>query len=86
MVVPTVHNAGFLAIAIVIGVAAYACLMKAMRTGEVSAVTPFRYSRLIFGVLLGVLWFDEALTSAMIIGSILIVLSGLFILARGKRG
>ena len=86
VILPSVDDALFLAGAILIGVGAYACLMKAMRTGEVSAVTPFRYSRLIFGVLLGVLWFGEALTPAMVVGSILIVLSGLFILVRGKKG
>jgi drug/metabolite transporter (DMT)-like permease len=37
------------------GVIAYSCLMKAMRTGEVSAVTPFRYTRLLFGIALGII-------------------------------
>ena len=59
--------------------------MKAMRTGEVSAVTPFRYSRLLFGIALGVVIFGEMLTPAMLAGSALIVCSGLFILWRGKR-
>jgi drug/metabolite transporter (DMT)-like permease len=75
----------YLAGAIFAGVAAYACLMKAMRTGEVSAVTPFRYTRLLFGICLGVLLFGETLSTPMIIGSGLIVLSGLFIMWRGKR-
>lgn len=66
------------------GVLAYSCLMKAMRTGEISAVTPFRYSRLLFGVALGLLLFDEELTPTTIGGSALIVLSGLFIVWRGK--
>jgi len=70
--------------AILAGAAAYGCLMKAMRTGDVSAVTPFRYTRLIFGITLGVVFFGETLSVAMLIGSGLIVLSGLFILARGK--
>ncbi|WP_246657625.1 DMT family transporter [Cohaesibacter sp. CAU 1516] len=83
---PTSAALIYTVIAILIGVAAYACLMKAMRTGEISAVTPFRYSRLIFGVLLGVLWFGEPLTPAMLFGSVLIVLSGLFILGRSKQG
>ena len=71
--------------AVLAGVGAYSCLMKAMRTGEVSAVTPFRYSRLLFGIALGVLVFGESLTPAMVIGSGLIVCSGLFILWRGKQ-
>ncbi|MBB5721501.1 drug/metabolite transporter (DMT)-like permease [Loktanella ponticola] len=70
---------------VIAGVAAYSCLMKAMRTGEVSAVTPFRYTRLLFGITLGVVLFGEKLSPAMIFGSGLIVFSGLFILWRGKR-
>ena len=71
--------------AILAGVAAYSCLMKAMRTGEVSAVTPFRYTRLLFGIVLGIVLFGERLNFAMMAGSGLIVISGLFILWRGRQ-
>ncbi|MBO9477361.1 DMT family transporter [Shimia sp. R11_0] len=70
--------------AVACGVFAYSALMKAMRTGEVSAVTPFRYSRLLFGVGLGVVVFGEALDQMMILGSVLIVMSGFVILWRGR--
>ena len=68
--------------AILLGVSAYTGLMKAMRTGEVSAVTPFRYTRLLFGLAFGVLIFEEELNIPMLMGSSLIVASGLFILWR----
>ncbi len=71
--------------AVSFGVIAYTSLMKAMRTGEVSAVTPFRYTRLLFGVSIGILLFNEKLSLAMIVGCALIVLSGLFIMWRGKK-
>ncbi|OCW56877.1 DMT family transporter [Hoeflea olei] len=74
----------YLLLAVLTGVLAYASLMKAMRTGEVSAVTPFRYTRLLFGILLGVVLFGEALTPSMLVGSALICVSGVFILRRGK--
>jgi drug/metabolite transporter (DMT)-like permease len=70
---------------IMFGVLAYSCLMKAMRTGEVSAVTPFRYIRLLFGMALGLLLFDEVLTPTILFGSTLIVMTGLFITWRGKH-
>jgi drug/metabolite transporter (DMT)-like permease len=70
---------------IIFGVLAYSCLMKAMRTGEVSAVTPFRYIRLLFGMALGLLLFDEVLTPTILFGSTLIVMTGLFITWRGKH-
>ena len=82
---PDGHASLYLTGAVLAGICAYASLMKAMRTGEVSAVTPFRYSRLLFGIALGVVIFGESLTPAMLAGSALIVCSGLFILWRGKR-
>lgn len=79
------HVALCLVAAIAMGSAAYACLMKAMRTGEVSAVTPLRYTRLLFGVALGILVFGEPITVTMVLGSSLIVASGLFTLWRGNQ-
>ena len=55
-----------------------------MKTGEVSAVTPFRYTRILFGVGLGVLVFSETLDTATLIGAGIVVTSGLYILARGR--
>ena len=85
LVYPDLETSLFLSGAILSGVAAYASLMKAMRTGEVSAVTPFRYTRLLFGITFGVLLFNEALDVSMLIGCGLIVVSGLFILWRGQQ-
>lgn len=81
----TLHASLCLSGAILMGTAAYGSLMKAMRTGEVSAVTPFRYSRLLFGIGLGVVLFGESLDRTMWIGSALIVASGLYILWRGRQ-
>ncbi|PLS22263.1 DMT family transporter [Neptunicoccus cionae] len=67
------------------GVFAYSFLMKAMRTGEISAVTPFRYTRLLFGVALGVILFGESLSPTILLGSGLIVCSGLFIVWRARQ-
>lgn len=72
----------FMAGAVLAGVLAYSALMTAMRTGDVSAVTPFRYTRLLFGVGLGVTLFGETLDVPTLVGCGLIVLSGLFILWR----
>lgn len=79
-IIPDGAATAFLSGAIVCGVLAYGALMKAMRTGAVSVVTPFRYSRLLFGVTLGVLGFGEQLDLPMIIGSLIIVVAGVAIL------
>lgn len=78
------QTAALIAGVVCIGVFAYSALMKAMRMGDVSVVTPFRYSRLIFGVGLGVLVFGERLDAPTILGCVLIVATGLFIMWRGQ--
>ncbi|WP_138933160.1 DMT family transporter [Roseovarius arcticus] len=82
---PDTRGACYLIGAILGGAVAYSCLMRAMRTGEVSAVTPFRYTRLLFGISLGIVLFGERLTAPMILGSGLIVASGIFILWRTRK-
>ncbi|WP_269583317.1 DMT family transporter [Roseibium sp. Sym1] len=85
LILPSASALTALAAAVGCGVFAYGALMKAMRTGEVATVTPFRYSRLLFGVLLGVIWFEESIDAQMLIGCGIIVGSGLFILWRGNK-
>jgi drug/metabolite transporter (DMT)-like permease len=68
----------------VFGIIAYACLTRAMRTGEVSAVTPFRYTRLVFAMALAFLVFGESPDFWTLVGSALIVSCGLLILG-GRR-
>jgi drug/metabolite transporter (DMT)-like permease len=73
------------ALAVAFGVGAYSSLTRAMSTGEVSAVTPFRYSRLIFGIGFGIVIFGERPDVATYAGSAIVVLSGLYILSRSRR-
>ncbi|HIF88428.1 MAG TPA: DMT family transporter [Candidatus Thioglobus sp.] len=58
---------------------------KAMRTGEISAVSPFRYSRLFFGLLIGAFVLGETVDQMMIIGSAIIIFSGLYIWLRERK-
>ena len=76
---------GYLMALIMVGVGAYSCLMKAMRTGQVATVTPFRYSRLLFGVGLGVWVFGEPLSQNMLLGAALIFVAGLLLTSLRRR-
>jgi drug/metabolite transporter (DMT)-like permease len=69
----------------VFGVVAYSALTSAMRNGEISFVAPFRYTRLIFALVLGIIIFSEVPDVFMLLGSALIISSGLFSLSRAKR-
>lgn len=83
-VVPPTTASLALAGGVAVGVVAYMSLMKAMRTGEVSTVTPFRYSRLLFGVGLGYFAFAEPLNSSFWLGSGIVVGAGLFLMLSGR--
>lgn len=67
----------FLIAASVAGILAYTALTIAMRTGEVGAVTPFRYTRLIFAMIAGIVVFSERPDLATIIGSVIIIVAGI---------
>ncbi|OMH36226.1 hypothetical protein BGP75_09740 [Motiliproteus sp. MSK22-1] len=75
---------GLMTGAIVFGVIAYQCLTIAMRTGDVSVVAPFRYVRLLFAVFIGAVVFDEQLDMAMLLGGVIIVLSGCYTLVHNR--
>ncbi|MGY8871498.1 MAG: DMT family transporter [Pseudomonadales bacterium] len=70
--------------AILFGVIAYHSLTIAMRSGSVSVVAPFRYSRVIFAMILGVIIFDERPDVLTICGTLVIVMSGLYLLLSKK--
>ena len=84
-IVPPLPALASVGAATVFGVCAYWWLTSAMRMGEVSVVTPFRYTRLLFGVALGVIVFGEGLGPATLMGAALILASGLYTLVRGRR-
>lgn len=81
---PTAGTWVLLLAATSVGVVAYSALTKAMRTGEMSLVSPFRYSRLLFAVVLGVLCFQERPDLMTILGGLVIMASGLFLFWRPK--
>ncbi|MDZ4134473.1 MAG: DMT family transporter, partial [Paracoccaceae bacterium] len=82
---PDAPTAGALTGATLFGVAAYYALTAAMRVGAVSVVTPFRYTRLVFALVLAVLIFGETPDALTLLGSAIIVASGIYTLLRGAR-
>jgi drug/metabolite transporter (DMT)-like permease len=68
--------------AAVFAVIGYGALTVAMRTGDVAAVTPLRYSRLIFALILGTTLFGERPDLSTLIGAAVIVISGIALMLR----
>jgi drug/metabolite transporter (DMT)-like permease len=70
---------------VLLGVVSYYAIVAAMRVGEVSFVSPFRYSRLIFALVVGVTVFDERPDGLMVLGSAIIVGSGIYSVWRERK-
>ncbi len=71
--------------AILFGAIGYWGIVQAMRVGEVSAIMPFRYSRLIFSITVGVVIFNERPDAFTLIGAGLIIATGLYSFLRERR-
>lgn len=73
---------GTMVIAAVLLLVGYHFIILAMREGEVSFVSPFRYSSLLWAIGLSTLIFGEAPDIYTIIGSVLVVGSGIYMVYR----
>lgn len=71
--------------AIIFGVAAYNALTIAMRAGDVSVIAPFRYTRLLFALALGIFIFGESPDVMTLLGSLLVVVSGVYTLSQTRK-
>jgi drug/metabolite transporter (DMT)-like permease len=64
---------------------AYYAVTAAMRLGEASVVTPFRYTRIVFAIALAVMLLGERPDGLMLAGIALIIASGLYVLLRERQ-
>jgi len=84
-VMPDADAAWRLAAAVLCGVAGYYAITAAMRVGDVAVVTPFRYSRLLFALVIGMAVFGERPNPLTLAGAGIIIGSGLYTLWRERR-
>lgn len=73
-----------LVMALVSGLFGYYAVTAATRLGEAAVIAPFRYSRLVFALILAMLFLGERPGPAMLIGATLIIASGLYTFARER--
>ena len=78
-------NAAYLVTAAFLVSAAYLLSVLVMRQGEVSFVAPFRYTGLIWALVLGWIFFDHWPDTLTLIGAGVIVISGLFTMWRETK-
>ncbi len=67
---------------ILLGAIGYLLLIASIRAASVAVVMPFRYSRIIFLLAIGITVFNERPNALMLIGAALIILSGSYMFRR----
>ena len=82
---PGLHM-GALAVVSALALAASACLIFAYRAAPAIMVAPMQYSQILWATVFGTLLFDEGLETPTLIGSAIIIASGLYIVLREERG
>ena len=82
MLVPSSKDILFFAGASAFGVIAYYSIVIAARTGEMSVISPFRYSRLVFAMLLSIIVLSERPDMLTLLGAAIIVASGVYTFVR----
>lgn len=81
---PSSRALALLALAAVLLLIGYQCVIMALRVGDISAVAPFRYTALLWAMLLGYLVFGDRPDAMMVTGACIIVLSGLYTFYRER--
>jgi drug/metabolite transporter (DMT)-like permease len=59
-------------------------IMLAMREGDIAFISPFRYTNLVAALILGYLFFGEIPDVWMIIGALIVVLTGIYTFHRER--
>ena len=82
MIAPSLYQIMYFIGASTFGVIAYYSLVISSRIGEMSVISPFRYSRIVFAMLLAIIVLGERPDSFTLIGASIVVASGLYTFIR----
>ncbi|KAA0969087.1 DMT family transporter [Aureimonas fodinaquatilis] len=82
---PSTENWTLLFLIGAIGAAGHSFLVKAFSYAPASLLTPFLYSQVIFASAISVIWFGDDMHPLTIVGTCILVLSGLYIWWRENR-
>lgn len=81
----TLAQTGAIALCVAIGMAGYIAIVAATRTGDIAIVSSFRYTRMLFALIVAMLVFGEAPDHWTLIGAAIIIGAGVFTLMREAR-
>lgn len=81
-----IEHLGLLALVAVFAWTASRFIIAAYQAGEAAVIAPMQYSQIIWASLYGTLFFDEYMTTNTMVGTGVIIASGLYIVLRESRG
>ena len=84
-VMPQGDEWGLLAVSVAVGMIAYLAIIAATRSGNAGIISSFRYSRMIFALIIGYIAFAEMPDAATLIGAAIVIASGIYTVWREAR-
>lgn len=81
----TIGTLRSLFVAAVLLVFAYQCIISAFRYGDISFIAPFRYTAMLWAILLGYLFFGDIPDLATIFGSGIVIATGAYTFHRERK-
>lgn len=81
-ITPTATDLGLHAIAGIVAGSGFMLLVQAYAKAAVAILAPLQYVQLVFGILIGLVYFGDVPDSRVLVGSAIVVASGLFIFHR----
>ena len=75
----------WIAILSVLGILGHFLLIKAFEVAEASAIQPFAFFHFVFASIIGVAIFSEQLTYSILLGSIIVIASGVFYYSKERK-
>ena len=78
------QNSSFILLAAFFIVFGYYTAVLVMRSGEISFISPFRYTAILFALILGFIFFDEKPDITAFLGIVIVMLAGIVLMMRNS--
>jgi len=78
------QNSAFIFLAACFIVFGYYTAVLVMRSGEISFISPFRYTAILFALILGFIFFDEKPDITAFVGIVIVMLAGIILMMRNS--
>lgn len=85
LVIPSSRDGLTLVLCVAIALIAYLCIVAATRSGDAAFISLFRYTRMLFALVLGMVILNERPDTLTLIGVAIVISAGLFTLIREAR-